>query len=385
MAIGIYVQVPFCQTRCTYCNFHTGVVSRDQYLPYVDAICREIGENEGAATVEADTVYIGGGTPSLLEPSALAKLLQKLRGVYAGEPSEVTLEADPETVTPEKAAQWRNAGINRISLGAQSFQDAELKAAGRVHRRDDIYRAADLLRAAGFRNISMDLIAGLAHQTRQSWEDSISQLLRIYPEHISIYMLEIDEGSRLGREALSGGERYSAGALPSDDDTADFYDSARERLKSAGYEHYEVSNWGLPGKQSQHNLKYWRRDAYIGFGAGAHSFDGAIRWANVHESPRYVRLIEQGTSVREQIEPVTPPVALSEDMFLGLRQLRGADFARIEQEYSVEPVLRDRLATLRLRIEMLQSHGMLEFDGAFVRIPPEKLTISSEILLELLS
>ncbi|HVB86557.1 MAG TPA: radical SAM family heme chaperone HemW [Candidatus Dormibacteraeota bacterium] len=385
MAIGIYVQVPFCQTRCTYCNFHTGVVSRDQYLPYVDAICREIGENEGAITVEADTIYIGGGTPSLLEPSALAKILQKLRGVYAGEPSEVTLEADPETVTPEKAAQWRNAGINRISLGAQSFQDNELKAAGRMHRRDDIYRAADLLRAAGIRNISMDLIAGLPHQTRQSWEDSVSQLLRIYPEHISIYMLEIDEGSRLGREALSGGERYSAGALPSDDDTADFYDSARERLKSAGYEHYEVSNWGLPGKQSQHNLKYWRRDAYIGFGAGAHSFDGAIRWANVHESPRYVRLIDAGTSVREQIEPVTPPVALSEDMFLGLRQLRGADFARIEKEYSVEPVLRDRLAMLRLRIETLQSHGMLEFDGTFVRIPPEKLTISSEILLELLS
>lgn len=385
MAIGIYVQVPFCQTRCTYCNFHTGVVSRDQYLPYVDAICREIGENEGAPTIEADTIYIGGGTPSLLEPFALAKILARLRGVYAGEPLEVTLEADPETVTPEKAAQWRSAGINRISLGAQSFQDNELKAAGRMHRRDDIYRAADLLRTAGIRNISMDLIAGLAHQTRQSWEDSVSQLLRIYPEHISIYMLEIDEGSRLGREVLSGGERYSAGALPSDDDTADFYDSARARLKSAGYEHYEISNWSLPGKQSQHNLKYWRRDAYIGFGAGAHSFDGAIRWANVHESPRYVRLIEQGTSAREQIEPVTPPVALSEDIFLGLRQLRGADFARIEKEYSIEPVLRDRLATLRLRIETLQTHGMLEFDGAFVRIPPEKLTISSEILLELLS
>ena len=385
MAIGIYVQVPFCQTRCTYCNFHTGVVSRDQYLPYVDAICREIDENEVPAAVEADTIYIGGGTPSLLEPSALAKILSRLRGAYAGEATEITLEADPETVTPEKAAQWRSAGINRISLGAQSFQDNELKAAGRMHRRDDIYRAAELLRSAGIRNISMDLIAGLAHQTRQSWEDSVSQLLRIYPEHISIYMLEIDEGSRLGREALSGGERYSAGSLPSDDDTADFYDSARERLKSAGYEHYEVSNWGSPGKQSQHNLKYWRRDAYIGFGAGAHSFDGVIRWANVHESPRYVRLIEQGTSVREQIEPVTPPVALSEDLFLGLRQLRGADFARIESQYSQDPVLRDRLLTLRLRIETLQSHGMLEFDGAIVRIPPDKLTISSEILLELLS
>ncbi len=381
--MGIYVQVPFCQTRCTYCNFHTGVVARDRYLPYVEAVCREI-EQTGNAAAGADTIYIGGGTPSLLEPSALAQVVDQVRRASESEPAEVTLEADPETVTPEKARQWHGAGINRISLGAQSFQDEELKAAGRMHRREDIFRAVDLLRGAGFRNISLDLIAGLPHQTRQSWEESISQLLRILPEHVSIYMLEIDEGSRLGREALAGGGRYGANALPSDDDTADFYDSARLRLQSGGYEHYEISNWGLPGRQSRHNLKYWRREPYIGFGAGAHSFDGFMRWANVHESDRYARLIAQGTSTREQVEPVTPPIALSEDMFLGLRQLRGADFARIEGEYSKEELLHDRLLTLRQRIETLQTHGMLEFDGTFVRIPPEKLTISSEILLELL-
>lgn len=383
MTTGIYVQVPFCQTKCTYCNFHTGVVSRDRYLPYVDAVCREIAQTDGAVK-DVDTVYIGGGTPSLLEPAALAKILHHLRRTSPAEPAEVTLEADPETVTPEKAAQWHNAGINRISLGSQSFQDRELKAAGRMHRREDVFRAVDLLRSAGFRNISLDLIAGLPHQTRQSWEESISQLLRIYPEHVSIYMLEIDDASRLGREALASGARYGADALPSDDDTADFYDFARLRLKSSGYEHYELSNWGLPGKESRHNLKYWRREPYLGFGAGAHSFDGFLRWANVHESDRYARMIEQGTSTREQIEPVTPFLALSEDMFLGLRQLRGADFARIESEYSNEEPLRDRLLTLRQRIETLQTHGMLEFDGTFVRIPPEKLTISSEILLELL-
>jgi oxygen-independent coproporphyrinogen III oxidase len=384
MSMGIYVQVPFCQTRCTYCNFHTGVVARDRYLPYVEAVCHEIAQTDGAAA-GADTIYVGGGTPSLLDPAALAKILDQVRGASRSEPEEVTLEADPETVTPEKARQWHNTGINRISLGAQSFQDAELKAAGRMHRREDIFRAVELLREAGFRNISMDLIAGLPHQTRQSWEESVSHLLRILPEHVSIYMLEIDAGSRLGREVLAGGTRYSADALPSDDDTADFYDSAREQLKSAGYEHYEISNWGLPGRQSRHNLKYWQREPYIGFGAGAHSFDGFMRWANVHESDRYARMIAQGTSTREQVEPVTPPIALSEDMFLGLRQLRGADFARIEREYSQEELLRDRLLTLRQRIEMLQTHGMVEFDGTFVRIRPEKLTISSEIMLELLS
>jgi putative oxygen-independent coproporphyrinogen III oxidase len=384
MALGIYIQVPFCQTKCTYCNFHTGVVSRDRYQPYVNAVCREIGEMDGSSPVEADTIYFGGGTPSLLEPSALAKLVDRLRGAYHGEFAEVTLEADPETVTPEKATQWQRAGFNRVSLGAQSFQDAELKAAGRMHRREDIFRAVDLLRAAGFRNLSLDLIAGLPQQTRESWEDSVSQLLRIYPEHVSIYMLEIDDGSRLGREALSGGIRYGADALPSDDDTADFYDSARESLRSAGYEHYELSNWGLPGRWSQHNLKYWRREAYIGYGAGAHSFDGFMRWANVHEPARYARLIEQGNSAREQVEPVTPFIALTEDMFLGLRQLSGADFARIEREYAKEEPLRDRLATLRQRIETLQMHGLLEFDGTFVRIPANKLTISTEILSELL-
>jgi oxygen-independent coproporphyrinogen-3 oxidase len=383
MSMGIYVQVPFCQTKCTYCNFHTGVVARDRYLPYVDAVCREIVQTDGAVK-EADTIYVGGGTPSLLEPWALAKILDQVRLASKSDPSEVTLEADPETVTPEKASQWHRAGINRISLGAQSFQDKELKAAGRMHHREDIFRAVDLLRAAGIQNISMDLIAGLPHQTRQTWEDSVSQLLRIYPEHVSIYMLEVDEGSRLGREALAGGTRYSAGELPSDDEPADFYDSARLRLKAAGYEHYEVSNWAVPGRESKHNLKYWQREPYIGFGAGAHSFDGFMRWSNVHESERYARLVEQGTSTREQIEPVTPMIALSEDMFLGLRQLRGADFARIEREYSREEPLRDRLLTLRQRIETLQMHGMLEFDGTFVRIRPEKLTISSEILLELL-
>jgi oxygen-independent coproporphyrinogen-3 oxidase len=383
MAIGIYVQVPFCQTKCTYCNFHTGVVARDRYLPYVDAVCREIVQTDGAVK-DADTIYIGGGTPSLLETSALAKILDQLRLASQSDPSEVTIEADPETVTPERASQWHRAGINRISLGAQSFHDRELKATGRLHRREDIFRAVDLLRSADIRNVSMDLIAGLPHQTRQSWEDSVGQLLRIYPEHVSIYMLEVDEGSRLGREALAGGGRYSAGELPSDDDTADFYESGRLQLKAAGYEHYEISNWGLPGRESKHNLKYWQREPYIGFGAGAHSFDGFLRWSNVHESERYARLIEQGTSTREQIEPVTPFVALSEDMFLGLRQLRGADFERIERDYSTEETLRDRLLTLRQRIETLQTHGMLEFDGTFVRIPPEKLTISSEILLELL-
>ena len=319
MTLGIYIQVPFCQTKCTYCNFHTGVVSRDRYQPYANAICREIAGSPEARQPSADTVYFGGGTPSLLDPAALAKIITTLRATYSFETPEITLEADPETITAEKANSWLAVGFNRISLGVQSFNDRELQATGRMHRRADIAHATEILRKAGFDNISMDLIIGLPHQTRESWEQSVSELLDLRPEHISIYMLEVDEGSHLGKESLAGGTRYSAPAIPSDDTQAEFYDSACARLATAGYDHYEISNWALPGRCSCHNLKYWQREAYLGLGAGAHSFDGKTRWANIHDSAKYVAMIEQGISPREQIEPVTPEQALEEEFFLGLR------------------------------------------------------------------
>lgn len=387
MTVGIYIQVPFCQTKCTYCNFHTGVVSRDRYQPYAGAVCREIAVTASPTSETADTVYVGGGTPSLLDPGALAKMLDALRGSYRmesqPEPLEVTLEADPETITAEKARAWIAAGLNRISLGAQSFNDRELQAAGRMHRRADIFQAVEFLRGAGFRNISMDLIAGLPHQTRESWEKSVNELLQIRPEHASIYMLEIDKDSRLGRESLAGGSRYGAAAIPDDDTIADFYESARLRLDEAGYGHYEISNWGLPGHESRHNLKYWRREPYYGLGAGAHSFDGMTRWANAHESSRYIACIEQGSSPREQFETLTPLQALDEEFFVGLRLLEGIDFARIEREWEVE--LPKRLAALRENIDRLRSLGFLEVDGSRVRLVPDRLTVSNEVFMQLLA
>jgi oxygen-independent coproporphyrinogen-3 oxidase len=399
MNLGVYIQVPFCQTKCTYCNFHTGVVAREKYAPYADAVRREIADLAAGGEISAlqrdavvDTAYFGGGTPSLLEPSALAGIVDALRQNFAfadsaalpsessrqataAAPAEITLEADPETITPEKARAWIAAGFNRISLGVQSFNDRELQAAGRMHRRADIFAAAQILRGAGFRNISMDLIAGLAQQTRESWDESIARLLEIRPEHISIYLLEIDEGSRLGKESLAGGSRYSAEAIPSDDAMAESYESACNRLADAGYEHYEISNWGLPGFRSRHNLKYWRREPYIGVGAGAHSFDGAKRWSNVHDSAQYVAHIESGVSPREQIEPVTAQQALDEELFLGLRQLEGIDLARVEKKYGV---------SLQARIAGLREQGLLEMDGALLRLAPAHLTISNEVFVELL-
>jgi oxygen-independent coproporphyrinogen-3 oxidase len=386
MNLGVYIQVPFCQTKCTYCNFHTGVVSHERYEPYTAAVCREIIESATDAKVAdsrvIDTIYIGGGTPSLLDTESLAKILDTLRSSYRVDADEITLEADPETVSLVKASAWFGSGFMRVSLGAQSFDDRELAAAGRMHRREDSCRAVETLRAAGFRNISMDLIAGLPHQTRVSWSCSLGEALRVAPEHISIYMLEIDEGSRLGKESLAGGSRYSAGAIPTDDAMAEFYESACERLAAAGYDHYEISNWARPGRRSLHNLKYWRREPYLGFGAGAHSFDGITRWANVHDSARYVALIERGASTREQAETVTPVQAFQEEFFLGLRKLEGIDMARIERDYA--PVLGDRLITVRERIEFLRANGLVEQDGPRIRIAPAHLTTSTAVLVELL-
>jgi oxygen-independent coproporphyrinogen-3 oxidase len=446
--IGIYVQVPFCQTKCTYCNFHTGVVASSRFAPYVEAVCREIREHgellkaagldwlgrlgrSGAAPLqreskievegwEVDTVYIGGGTPSLLDPAHLQRILEAIRATFwlgsggddsggrksggkpphsktpasppsagqarderpasEGEPhkteiEEVTLEADPETVEAGKAEAWVRAGINRVSFGLQSFVDKELIAAGRMHRQADIYRAVPILRSAGIRNISFDLIAGLPHQTRESWGQSLEELEALSPEHVSVYLLEVDEGSRLGKELLQGGGRYSAGAVPSEDEMADFYEMAQEKLGAAGYHHYEISNWAKPGFESKHNLKYWRREAYLGFGAGAHSFSGRERWANTHDAAEYVKAVESRRLPIEQHEVLTAERALEEELFLGLRQLDGIDLGQIERAYGV---------TLTSRFDPLAAAGFVMRDGSMVRLAPERLSVSNEVFVELM-
>jgi oxygen-independent coproporphyrinogen III oxidase len=362
-------------------------VSAARFAPYVDAVCAEIAGHgkfyaepgvvlPGAlADVVVDSVYIGGGTPSLLDPAHLQRMMDAIRGTFASDLREVTLEADPETITAEKAAAWVAAGIRRVSFGVQSFCDSELQAAGRMHRRADVYRAVPLLRGAGIENISFDLIAGLPGQTRESWQDSLEQLTALRPEHVSIYLLEVDEGSRLGLEILQGGVRYGAARVPAEDEMAEFYETACEFLERAGFRHYEISNWGRHGFESRHNLKYWRREPYLGFGAGAHSFSGTQRWANAHDAAAYVAAIGTGKLPIEQLEEVTRESALEEELFLGLRKLDGIDVAQIERQYgvAVEP-----------RFERLMSAGLVEREGSRVRLAPGKLSIANEVFVELM-
>jgi oxygen-independent coproporphyrinogen-3 oxidase len=338
-------------------------------------LVKESGISEVREAV-VDTAYFGGGTPSLLDPDGLRRILDAIRANFDSKLEEVTLEADPETITPAKAVAWRDAGFDRISMGVQSFSDAELKAAGRMHRRDDVHTASRILRDSGFRNLSFDLIAGLPYQTDESWSDSVGQLLALRPEHISIYMMEIDEGSRLGLEVLQGGTRYSASALPTDDAMAEFYERACGQLDAAGYEHYEISNWALSGFESRHNLKYWRREPYFGFGAGAHSFNGSQRWANAHDPASYAKTINEGRFCVEQLETVSSGQSLEEELFLGLRQLAGIDLAGIEEKYG---------ASLRPRVEELRAQGLLEWHGTRLRLAPDRLTVSNEVFVNLLN
>lgn len=387
MNLGIYIQVPFCQTKCTYCNFHTGVVSPARFAPYASAVQTEIREHQrrlakadvdlpdSFALREVDTVYFGGGTPSLLDPAHLTTILNAIRDTFATDFSEVTLEADPETVDQVKAVAWVAAGINRISFGVQSFSDSELKAAGRMHRRADVYRAVPILRAAGIADISFDLIAGLPRQTSESWQNSLDELVDLEPEHVSIYLLEVDEGSRLGSELLRGGTKYSASAVPSDDQMAEFYDHARAELRGAGYEQYEISNFAKPGFASQHNRKYWRRDPYLGFGAGAHSFSGSQRWANAHDAAFYVQVIAAGRVPVEELEQISAGQALDEELFLGLRQLEGIDVARLERVYGT---------LLEPRFAPLQAFGLIERSGSIARLAPQHLSVSNEAFVELM-
>lgn len=295
---GIYVSVPFCAQKCTYCNFRSGVFADRLRIEYVRCLAREIRE---ADLADGETLYLGGGSPSLLDPDELAAILRPLRCVRW---REATIEIAPGEATPSRITAWVSSGITRASLGVQSFDSTVARASGRRHDsltvRDDRRRLAD----AGIRNLSVDLIAGLAHQTMATWQHSLDWVARLDVDHVSVYMLERDDDSRLGRELRSGGRRYGASHVPNNDETVDLYLWAVDRLAELGYERYEISNFARPGRRSRHNLKYWRMDPYLGFGSDAHSFSGRRRWRNVPTAGEYVRRMAAGRS----------PLAVSEDL-----------------------------------------------------------------------
>ncbi len=274
-SLGLYISIPFCRSKCTYCNFASGVYPASEHSRYVDLLIEEMrqaGDWAGGLVLElprgVDTIYLGGGTPSLLEPELIARLFAAIRTEFAVEANaEITVECAPGQLSDETLHALVEAGANRVSLGVQSFVDREAKTSGRLHSRAKVLDDLSRLRDAGVESVNLDLIAGLAGQTIASWEESLSVLIDCGVPHASIYMLEVDEDSRLGREMLAGGARYFAELVPTDDTIARMYEIAIERLDGAGLKQYEISNFAKSGFESRHNLRYWQPKAVPGAGA----------------------------------------------------------------------------------------------------------------------
>ncbi len=352
---GVYISYPFCAQKCTYCNFASGVFGRDLEARYVDAIRAELRETQWPWTPE--TVYLGGGTPSQMDTAVLVSLLEEIPGRAW---REATMEAAPGSLTRERVDAWRAGGINRVSLGVQSFVTKELARTGRKHTAQIVESDVKILRDAEIQSINLDLIAGLPGQTRESWNESLDWIERLAAPHASVYMLEVDDDSRLGQEILLNGVRYGARDVPDENTIADCYEVAVERLGSIGLQRYEISNFARPGFESIHNLKYWHREPYIGLGTDAHSFDGDWRWSHSDSPAAYV----EDASAIDRI--AADPVA--ERFFLGLRLAEGIDA--------------NDLGPFAESIERRIAEGLLERAGSRLRLTNRGVMFSNEVFAD---
>jgi oxygen-independent coproporphyrinogen III oxidase len=398
---GIYISVPFCKAKCTFCNFASGVFGAERMQHYVDRLCREIRATHAAAqNIEAslpntvDTIYFGGGTPSLLSAHQFQQIFQQLRGEFdlAGD-AEITLECAPGQLSDETLDELLRQGMNRMSFGVQSFVDQETAAVGRLHTREQCEAEFARVRAAGVRDINIDLIAGLPHQTEQSWQYSVQRTIASGAPHISVYLLEVDEESRLGREMLEKGSRYSASSVPSEDEAADFYQHACTALDAAGVYQYEISNFARDGHRSRHNLKYWQRQPYIGFGLDAHSMlltgSGAARFANTSNLDEYLgdvaeespfRLLESAPkATASEVDRIGRDEAFEESLFLGLRLNKGVDLNHLCSQFG-DSMLSDAMPAL---LEVCDA-GLLELTDERIRLTPQGRLVSNEVFSRLL-
>lgn len=370
---GIYIHVPFCRSRCSYCDFATGTFEDALADSYVGALAREVEsfEFEGALR-GADTVYFGGGTPSLLTAAQVSRILEAVRSRFRVDArAEVTLEMNPGTVTPERLRALLGAGVNRASFGAQTFDDRELKRLGRTHTADDTRQTFRELRAAGFDNISFDLIAGLPNQTRGGWERNLEEALALRPEHLSLYLLEVHEATPLAEQIRQG--RYG---VPDPDLAAEMYRVLVERSRAAGYEQYEISNFCLSGRESRHNMKYWTGAPFYGFGCSAHSFDGRrARWSNERDARAYLKLMEEKGDAVVTREELDERGASAEALFLGLRLLsKGVDLAEHRARFR-----QDVRADYAADLARFDEAGLIEMDGDVLRLTPAGALLSNEV------
>jgi oxygen-independent coproporphyrinogen III oxidase len=385
-ALGVYISIPFCRAKCSYCNFASGVFGSERMAAYVEQLTAEVRASSdrcvawgGALPEVIDSLYFGGGTPSLLEVNQLSGIVKSLNEVFSFDASaEITLECAPGQLTDELLQALPGFGFNRVSLGVQSFVDHEAAAVGRLHTRAITLKEIDRLRAAGIDDINVDLIAGLPHQTRQSWSESISQAIATGVPHLSVYMLDVDEDSRLGREIIAGGTRYGVGMVPNESAIADMYTEACEQFAAAGVAQYEISNFARPGHRSRHNLKYWTRQPYLGFGLDAHSFlptaDGeAVRVATTDDLTAYLAL-NGADNESETVTRVSKSEALEEAWFLGLRLNEGVSLMEIAREFG-ESALR----AFEPILNQAQQQGLMEYDQHRARLTAQGRLFANDV------
>ena len=422
MPLGLYSSVPFCRTKCTYCNFASDVFSKAVFQKYVDRICRDVeqaravaGEMGGRFERTVDSIYLGGGTPTVLDIAQLERIFVTLSQIFdVAADAEITVECAPGTLTDEMIACLRRCGVNRVSLGVQSFVDQEAASVGRLHKRDTVLDDIARLRSAGITDLNVDLIAGLPHQTKDSWEFSLAQTIATAVPHVSVYMLEVDEDSRLGRELIAGGTKYHAHFVPNEDLVADMYLMACERLEAGDssssaqaqrgisnpavaaelqaprrsgprddhtLKQYEISNFARPGFESRHNLKYWTRQPYLGFGVDAHSMLAgrapgidAVRFSTPDSLEEYVAA-QAGKKT-----DVDRRAALEETFFLGLRLNTGIDLDAVARRFGEEA-----LAAFSPPIAESVEHGLLEKQGSVIRLTSRGRLLSNEVFARILA
>ena len=387
MSLGLYVSVPFCRTKCSYCNFASDVFSHSVFQRYVDRVCADIeGANETVAQMNGlherivDSIYLGGGTPTLLDVTQLQHVFVTIAQNFEVQAeAEITVECAPGTLNAGVIEALQRCGVNRVSLGVQSFVDQEASSVGRLHDRKTVLDDIARLRAAGITNINIDLIAGLPHQTVDSWMFSVEQTIASESPHVSVYMLEVDEDSRLGRELIAGGAKYHAHFVPDEDLTADLYLAACEKLEAAGVRQYEISNFARSGYESRHNLKYWTRQPYLGFGVDAHSMipglnGDAVRLFTPDSLEAYVAggsLHRTQTSARE---------ALEETFFLSLRMICGIDLGQVAAQFG-----EDAITGVSGTIADLEQMGLMERQGDVIRLTPRGRLLSNEVFEQFIS
>ncbi|MGA2986884.1 MAG: radical SAM family heme chaperone HemW [Terriglobia bacterium] len=389
--LGIYIQVPFCESKCSFCNFSSRVERSTIFDQYTRCLQRELegwqslfaefGIPPESLTHTVDSIYMGGGTPTLLGDERLELVVHALRDHLRWDGDvEFTLETTPGSADPRLLHALQGLGVNRLSIGAQTFADRELRAVGRLHSADDTSELVHRARQAGFQNLSLDLIAGLPYQTEDSFRRSLEATAKLRPEHVSLYLFEVDEKSRLGREVVHAGNRYHAAAVPGDEFMADAYESGCAFLANEGYAQYEISNFALPAFESRHNRKYWQLKPYIGLGAGAHSFDGGRRWSNQIEVQSYLAKLDTGQPPIDEFRILTADEQVEEFFFLGLRQVEGVNLEQARERWGAA-----HLQRWDGKIHDLAQEGWVVVQGDSVRMAPHAYLVSNEIFQEFVS